>query len=103
MADLLEQLAEARIREWQRRIDAGDVPTARPVQLAHDSWEAQVFKDIVALRLAARQTTSEPERQRLLAEAESLRLQLMTVVERDRPRLAAALAAQLTAATRTEA
>jgi hypothetical protein len=95
MADLLGQMAEAHILDWQRRVAAGEVDPHQPLPLAVDSWESQLFKEIVRLRGEARAVEDSAEQERLRTRAEGLRLQLMMVVERDRPQLARALAARL--------
>ena len=95
MADILDQLAEANIRDWQRRVAAGEVDPQQPLSLHVQSWESQQFKEIVRLRDEARAVDDPEEQQRLRQRAEALRLQLMMVVERDRPLLARALAARL--------
>ena len=84
MSDWLERLAEARIQDWQRRLAAGESVPAPP-PLVFDSWESQMVKQIVQLR---RQATAADDPSELLAEATKLQLQLLVVVERDRPRLA---------------
>jgi hypothetical protein len=95
MAGFLDQLAEARIRDWQRRVAAGEVSATEGLPLKGESWESQLFHEIVALRLAARESTDEAEAQALRDRAEGLRIQLMVALERDRPRLARILAARL--------
>lgn len=95
MAGFLDALAEARIREWQRRVAAGEVSATEALPLNADSWESQLFKEVVALRLAARDTEDPAEARRLRERAEGLRIQLMVALEADRPRLAQVLAARL--------
>ena len=98
MADFLEILAETHVREWQRRLAAGEVPAAAGLPLQAESWESQMFNEIVALRLAAAEAPDEPEAAALRERSERLRIQLMVVLERDRPRLAQLLAARLSTA-----
>jgi hypothetical protein len=101
MPDVMAMLAEARIRDWQRRVAAGEVPAdAEPLPL--ESWETTTLKDIVRLKRRARTLEDGPERKKLEAEAEMLRLHLMVAVERERPRLARILEAQIAAAVRAE-
>ncbi len=100
MADLLELLAESKIRDWQRRVAAGEVDPANHSGLRVESWESQLFKEIIQLHLAAREVADETERDRLRAKAEGVRVQLMMTLERDRPLLAQTLQARLAAALR---
>ncbi len=101
MADLISMLAEARIHEWQRRVAAGEVPADQP-PAELESWESQVFKDIVRLKREARALPQGPERSKKEAEAKKLWLHLMVTLERERPRLAQALDAQLSLAARAD-
>lgn len=101
MADLVSMLAEARIREWEQRVKAGELPLAsEPLPL--ESWETQAFKRIVRLQREARSLDPGPERVAREAEAEKLRLQLIIGLERERPRLARAIDAQIARAVRGE-
>lgn len=86
MPDALELLAEAHVRGWQRRV------RHRPPS-ASESWEPQLFRQIVGYRLAAK---DEAERAaQLRRRANDLQITLLAAVERDRPRMALALARQL--------
>lgn len=84
-------LAEARIRDWQRRVDRGETTRQPPVRL--ESLEGQLLKEILRLRLMAQQAPSD--RPRLMREAENLRIRLMTMLESDRPLLAQMINAKL--------
>lgn len=95
MADFLAFLAESNIRDWQRRVAAGEAQATGGQSTQVESLEAQLFNEIVGLHAQALQTDAQPERQRLIKKARGLRVQLLVAVERDRPRLAQALDAQL--------
>lgn len=100
MPDALELLAEAHIRDWQRRVAAGEVRAVEGVDTRVESWESQVFKQIVGYRLAARASDDDDEADALRRRANDLEITLLATVERDRPRLARVLAQRLAAATR---
>ena len=84
-------LAEARIRDWQRRVERGETTRQTPVRL--ESLEGQLLKEILRLRLMAQQAPQD--RARLMREAENLRIRLMTMLESDRPLLAQIINAKL--------
>lgn len=95
MADFLEFLAESNIRDWQRRVAAGEAQATGGQSTQIESLEAQLFKEIVDLHGAALTADDPAEKARLVSKARGLRVQLLICVERDRPRLAQALDAQL--------
>jgi len=95
MRSIFEVMAEAKIRDWQRRVASGDPSaTSSGEGTKVESWETQVFKEIIDLHAAARDAEGE-ERARLLSKARDLRIQLMTALEKDRPLLARTLAEKL--------
>jgi hypothetical protein len=89
--DAWTALAEARIRDWQRRVERGETTRQPPVRL--ESLEGQLLKEILRLRLMAQQAPQD--RGRLMREAENLRIRLMTMLESDRPLLAQTINAKL--------
>lgn len=89
--DAWTALAEARIRDWQRRVARGEASRQPPVVL--ESLEGQLLKEILRLRLKAQQ--SPEDRTSLMREAENLRIRLMTMLEPDRPLLAQSINAKL--------
>jgi len=94
--DAWSALAEARIRDWQNRVATGEAKAAPPLQL--ESMEGQLFKEILRLRLLAHERKSE--RASLLRKADDLRIQLMMLLETDRPLLAQMLNARLAGMSR---
>ncbi len=98
MPDALEILAEAHIRDWQRRVAAGELPAIEGIDTRVESWESQLFRQIVGYRRAARAEGDPATRQALTRRADDLQITLLATVERDRPRLALALAQRLAAA-----
>jgi hypothetical protein len=99
MPDALELLAEAHIRDWQRRVAAGEVQPTEGLDTRVESWESQTFRQVVGYRLAARAASDPEEAAALRQRANHLEITLLATVERDRPRLARVLAARLAAAT----
>lgn len=89
MAGILDDLAEARIKEWQRRVASGDVRADAP-PLPLDRLENQLFKEILGLFERARAATGV-EREELLRDANKLRLQLIIGLEKTNPLAAAQL------------
>lgn len=76
-----DQLIEARIRDWQERKRRGEAPPADaggPVE----SLESQLFDEIVKLRRSARAQRDPAEKRELLARAESLRIRLSVLLEK---------------------
>lgn len=94
MPDLFAMLAEAHICDWQRRQAAGET-TPGPAGPLVDSWENQLFQEILTLREQARATGDAGEAAALRRRAEQLRLQLIVPLERDQPGWARALDAEL--------
>ena len=89
MAGILDDLAEARIADWQRRVAAGEVSRdAEPLPM--DTIENQLFKEILALFDRARPLQGD-ERAALLREANRLRMQLIIGLEKTNPMAAAQL------------
>lgn len=79
MPSPFEILAEARIRDWQRRKDRGELEAAAPDSVG-DSLEAQLLHQIT--ELIARIPQSDPaERLRLDREARNLEIRLMVTLE----------------------
>lgn len=89
-----EILAEARIRDWQRRVAAGEAPQ-KTTPLEMQSIESMLFKEIVGLRLLARDTADADARAHLLQRANNLRIQMLIPLERERPLLARTLSARI--------
>jgi hypothetical protein len=79
MTNPLAILAEAQIRDWQRRKEAGEV-SAVASEGAGDSIESQLLRRIVELieRVAR---ADEPDRVRLEREARELEIRLMVTLE----------------------
>lgn len=98
MADILSILAEARIRDWQRRKDAGELaPVAHDPLEERQSLEGQLLREILDL-LERAATASEAERQELHRRASELEIRLMVLLESNGLRLAARrIAAELRA------
>lgn len=101
MGNMWLTMVEAKIRDWQRRVDAGEAPA--PAEdttpaVRPDSLEMALFKEALKLYEAARDAPDEKTRKAYLAEANSTRIQLMIVLEKDRPRLARTLEGKLVAA-----
>jgi len=90
-------LAEANIRDWQRRLEAGEatITPSDSAPLEGEGLEAQLFKEILSLRQAAAAADDAAERERLRRRGADLYIQLMAVVEKDRPLLARTLAERL--------
>jgi hypothetical protein len=98
MSDLLERMAEANIRDWNRRKAAGQTGSARPLMDDFDSLESQLFKEVLALHAQAHAVADPDEAARLRRKAADARIRLLVTVEKDRPRLAQVLDARLTQA-----
>lgn len=96
MGTLWEQLAEARIQDWRRRVAEGEVEADGPgVPSGAESFELQLFKEIMGLLDEARELEDGAPRREALRRANDLRIQLMACVEKDRPLLAQTLAGRL--------
>ena len=97
MSKLMTLLAEANIRDWQRRLEAGEatITPSDSAPLEGEGLEAQLFKEILSLRQAAAAADDAAERERLRRRGADLYIQLMAVVEKDRPLLARTLAERL--------
>lgn len=79
MPNPFEILAEARIRDWQRRKERGEHNTTTPNSMG-ESLEAQLLHQIT--ELIARRSQSDPaERLRLDREARDLEIRLMVTLE----------------------
>ena len=101
MADVMRLMAEANIRDWQRRVDAGEVdPNAPRLDLASDSFENLIYKEIVAHYERAAAASDESTRKALIKKANDQRIQLLVGIERERPLLAQTLDAKLGLAAR---
>ena len=81
--------AEAKIRDWQRRKDAGEESPSPDKTLGEcDSLEGQLLRQTVdMLRRAA--AAAAPERETLLREAGQLEIRLMVLLEANGLRLTA--------------
>ncbi len=76
-----DQLIEARIKDWQERRKRGEAQPASgggPVE----SLETQLFDEVVKLRRSASEQTDSAEKRELLARAESLRIRLSVLLEK---------------------
>jgi hypothetical protein len=93
VSDVLKDLAEARIGDWQRRVAAGEVRTDKP-PLAMDHIENQLFKETLALYDEARELQGDARRA-LLSKANKLRMQLVIGLEKTNPLAAQQLDSRL--------
>lgn len=100
MSSPFEILAEARIRDWQRRKNAGEVDT-NPVEARGESMESQLLQRIVALTAQAAQAQGE-ERSQLEKSAREVETRLMVILESNGLPLAARRIATELARLRTE-
>ena len=81
-----QMMAEARIRDWQRRKERGEVRSVPDAEL--ESLEGQLYNEVTRAREAAAAATDPLERQAQLDHAEATRIRLMVILEKgDRPLL----------------
>ena len=82
MSRAWDQLIEARIREWQERKRRGEELPRDPSGPV-DSIETQLFDEVVRLRRSAREAADPQRRDRLLDQAEQLRIRLAILLEQN--------------------
>jgi hypothetical protein len=94
--DWLDQLVEARMRDWQRRVREGTAPPPPAQTALAPGLEVQLWSEILALRQLAAERPAE--RGPILARSRDLETQLWILLERTgRPLAAARLQAELRA------
>ena len=94
--DPLEQLVEARVRDWERRVREGTAPPPPEHTALAEGLEVQLWREILALRALAAERGPGPERDALTARRRDLEVQLWVLLERTgRPLAAARLQATL--------
>jgi hypothetical protein len=99
---IFDTLAEARIRDWQRRGRPMGAPGDGPVGAA-GNLETQLLGEIVKLRAQARASRDPAEQKALRKHARDLKLQLMVLLESSgRPLAASQLERNLEASEATE-
>jgi hypothetical protein len=80
-------IAEAKIRDWQRRKEAGEVSEEEPdVGLEAGegkSIERQLFEEARSARKAARDTEDPAEREALLERSNKARIRMMVMLEKN--------------------
>lgn len=88
---IFDLLAEARIKEWQKRApDQKDKGAEETLTITGpEPLEVQLFKEIIALHKSAHKATEQVERHELLSKASGLQTQLMVVLEQSGRPLAA--------------
>jgi hypothetical protein len=92
--DWLEQLVEARMRDWERRVREGTAPPPPEATALAPGLEVQLWKEILALRQLAAERPAD--RDALRARSRDLETQLWILLERTgRPLAAARLQAEL--------
>ncbi len=84
---MFDKLAEARIRDWQRR----GCPNRKQAldSCGGGNLESQLLQEIVALRAAAKKEADERVRAEVLEQARKLKVQLVVLLERTGRPLAA--------------
>jgi len=79
-------MAEAKIRDWQRRKERGEVRSVPEAQL--EGLESQLYREVVSEREAAAAASDPAVKQAHLDRAEAVRIRLMVILEKgDRPLL----------------
>jgi hypothetical protein len=99
--DWLDQLVEARFKDWERRVREDTAPPPPEVSPTEaEGLEIQLYREIVALRQIADERPAGGEREVALARARDLELQLRVLLERSGRPLAAARIAEALRASR---
>ena len=99
--DWLEQLVEARLRDWDRRVREGTAPSPPEASLLAPGLEVQLWREVLALHQLAAERPPGPERDAAAAGARDREVQLWILLERTGRPLAAAQLQQRLRSLRT--